>query len=269
MLFIGSGYIRNIHFPFDIDADTAIAVASEMVEELELTDQDVTTIAEMIDLEIRYLIPDWNADKSPPADGHNSEAMDVASPLGKASTASTCSLTLDRLPSGRNYWSDSPKAGRHSPIRPGLSNLSCSVDADTEEGSSIANGVSSVEQQADNRVYHGGNSVEKESSGSAHSHSSHDSERSITSGDLRGTNGEFPLQGKPTKLNDTESQDVDMIAAKLEKLLVKQQEELDDLKRRHKLAVSDLLKELPAEIRHKALNICNLEMEIPDSGNAL
>ncbi|PHT46353.1 putative serine/threonine-protein kinase WNK1, partial [Capsicum baccatum] len=46
-----TGHIRNIHFPFDIEVDTANAVASEMVEELDLTDQDVSAIAAMIDSE--------------------------------------------------------------------------------------------------------------------------------------------------------------------------------------------------------------------------
>ncbi|KAG0617775.1 hypothetical protein M758_4G014100 [Ceratodon purpureus] len=54
------GHIRNIHFPFDIEADTAMSVASEMVAELDLSDQDVTTIAEMIDAEILALVPEWN-----------------------------------------------------------------------------------------------------------------------------------------------------------------------------------------------------------------
>ena len=36
-----------------------------MVEELELTDQDVTTIAGMIDSEIRYHIPSWNFSETP------------------------------------------------------------------------------------------------------------------------------------------------------------------------------------------------------------
>ncbi|EFJ11246.1 hypothetical protein SELMODRAFT_126444, partial [Selaginella moellendorffii] len=53
------GHIRNIHFPFDVEGDTALSVASEMVAELDLSDQDVTTIAEMIDAEILNLVPDW------------------------------------------------------------------------------------------------------------------------------------------------------------------------------------------------------------------
>lgn len=54
-----AGEVRIIQFDFDVDADTAMAVASEMVAELDLSDQDVTTIADMIDAEILALIPDW------------------------------------------------------------------------------------------------------------------------------------------------------------------------------------------------------------------
>jgi len=55
------GRIRNIYFPFDVEGDTAMSVASEMVAELDLADQDVTKIAEMIDEEILALVPDWKA----------------------------------------------------------------------------------------------------------------------------------------------------------------------------------------------------------------
>ena len=37
-----------------------MSVASEMVAELDLSNQDVTTIAEMIDAEILALVPEWN-----------------------------------------------------------------------------------------------------------------------------------------------------------------------------------------------------------------
>jgi WNK lysine deficient protein kinase len=59
-----TGHAQNIHFPFDIEADTSISVATEMVVQLDLTDQDVTAIAEMIDAEIRAHIPDWSFDES-------------------------------------------------------------------------------------------------------------------------------------------------------------------------------------------------------------
>ncbi|CAI9757282.1 unnamed protein product [Fraxinus pennsylvanica] len=53
------GRIRNIYFPFDIETDTALSVATEMVAELDITDQDVTKIADMIDGEIALLVPEW------------------------------------------------------------------------------------------------------------------------------------------------------------------------------------------------------------------
>ncbi|CAM8896705.1 unnamed protein product [Rhodiola kirilowii] len=53
------GRLRNIYFPFDIENDTALSVATEMVAELDLTDQDETNIADMIDGEIASLVPDW------------------------------------------------------------------------------------------------------------------------------------------------------------------------------------------------------------------
>ncbi|CAH9087124.1 unnamed protein product [Cuscuta europaea] len=53
------GRIRNIYFPFDIESDTAISVATEMVAELDITDQDVTKIADKIDGEISKLVPNW------------------------------------------------------------------------------------------------------------------------------------------------------------------------------------------------------------------
>ncbi|KAM7259601.1 hypothetical protein ACFE04_015342 [Oxalis oulophora] len=53
------GRIRNIYFPFDIDNDTASNVATEMISELDLTDENPTKIAELIDDQIANLVPDW------------------------------------------------------------------------------------------------------------------------------------------------------------------------------------------------------------------
>ncbi|CAJ1937879.1 unnamed protein product [Sphenostylis stenocarpa] len=53
------GRARNIHFIFYLDSDTAVSVSSEMVEQLELTDQNVKFIAELIDLLLTNLVADW------------------------------------------------------------------------------------------------------------------------------------------------------------------------------------------------------------------
>ncbi|KAI5384233.1 putative serine/threonine-protein kinase wnk6, variant 3 [Lathyrus oleraceus] len=53
------GQARNIHFIFYLDSDTAVSVSKEMVEQLELADQNVKFIAELIDLLLMRLVPEW------------------------------------------------------------------------------------------------------------------------------------------------------------------------------------------------------------------
>ncbi|GFY93517.1 hypothetical protein Acr_08g0019130 [Actinidia rufa] len=53
------GRVKNIHFLFHLDADTALSVASEMVEQLELADHDVAFISEFIDYLISRILPGW------------------------------------------------------------------------------------------------------------------------------------------------------------------------------------------------------------------
>lgn len=130
ILFIDPGRVQNIHFPFDTESDTPASVAGEMVEELDLTDQDISTIADMIESEIRKNFPEWtpedvsgyNFDEQTPFSGSwSSEMKDGASPLASQSSPLKA-LALERLPSGRKYWSDSPKG--NSPVTPGPSSLS-------------------------------------------------------------------------------------------------------------------------------------------------
>ncbi|KAJ8464996.1 hypothetical protein OPV22_027548 [Ensete ventricosum] len=65
------GPVRNIHFVFYLDSDTALAVAAEMVEQLDLSDYDVVFIADFIDFLIMKLIPGWR----PAADQGSGENM--------------------------------------------------------------------------------------------------------------------------------------------------------------------------------------------------
>ncbi|EOY23931.1 hypothetical protein QUC31_008506 [Theobroma cacao] len=53
------GRARNIHFSFYLDSDTAISIAAEMVEQLDLSNEDVTDIAELIDSMIMKFVPCW------------------------------------------------------------------------------------------------------------------------------------------------------------------------------------------------------------------
>ncbi|KAK7340040.1 hypothetical protein VNO77_20732 [Canavalia gladiata] len=53
------GHTRHVFFPFDTIKDTAIEVAMEMVEELEISHLEPLEIAAMIDHEISTLVPSW------------------------------------------------------------------------------------------------------------------------------------------------------------------------------------------------------------------
>lgn len=63
-----AGSVRNIHFIFYLETDTAPLVAAEMVEQLQLPDNDVAFIADFIDYLIMKIFPSWN----PSSGGHSS-----------------------------------------------------------------------------------------------------------------------------------------------------------------------------------------------------
>lgn len=58
-IFFHIGKSRNIHFAFYLDSDTSMAIALEMVEQLELSNEDATIIAKLIDELIAKFVPSW------------------------------------------------------------------------------------------------------------------------------------------------------------------------------------------------------------------
>lgn len=88
------GHVRNIHFPFDVEGDTALTVATEMVAELDILDYEVTGIADMIDGEVSSLVPKWK--RGPGIE----EALENSSTIlchNCASTVSSCGSLFDYL----------------------------------------------------------------------------------------------------------------------------------------------------------------------------
>lgn len=220
-----------------------------MVQELDLTDQDVSTIAELIDSEIQSHIPDWT-----PTDisGDNidgdvstsnspvSDSKEDASPLVNEFS----SLALERLPSGRKYWSDSPKAGNgNSPVKKGISNLHSQEDSvDTRDTDEDEKSPGSQEQSPRNQDDPNG----AENSGTLNG------DNLDASIDLHNRNGAHLF----------ETEEVKVIVEKLENLLAQQRKELDELKRKHELEISDVLQELPPAFCQKVLD--NYKLKIPD-----
>lgn len=277
---MGPGHYRNIHFPFDIEADTAVAVASEMVEELDLSDQDVSTIAEMIDAEIRSHISDWASSELPEdsftgevvsSDSIASEAKEDGSPFLNESTLSAGNLALERFPSGRKYWSDSPKAfGGSSPAKSSPSHLSFQVDSVAAGSSSTGDNENPPDshENTENQCFDASHEESEDEHVSDDDNNSEEKEASLPVdlhlGDNSGAAADLHSSNRGHSLEDNylESEDVEIIAEKLETLLTKQQDELNELKRKHELAISDLLTRLSPEIRQKVLNMC--KEKIPD-----
>ncbi|TYI67101.1 hypothetical protein E1A91_D09G275200v1 [Gossypium mustelinum] len=278
-----TGQVRNIHFPFDIEADTAIAVASEMVEELDLTDQDVLTIATMIESKIQSHIPDWISRESASNSTGEIAYSDISESKGDGSlmahepTSSPGRLSLERLPSGRRYWSDSPiAAGGFSLSRFGFSNVRSPENwaehyeqsHDCYEGGANINRGTSLDRVANEVTHHSGRG---DDDGLGKDENRPADMQSSVSGknNLHDNNGTHSSKENCKQLKDTESE-VKVITENLESLLVKQQLELDELKNKHQLTISDLLSELPLEILEKVLATCKLKIpkyDIQDATN--
>lgn len=113
--------VRNIYFPFDIQMDTALSVATEMVTELEITDQDVSEIADMIDGEIASLEPKWKPRtgiKEAPHSVNSNSCQKCASKFNHASN-----IPVKFMPNGLGddnlevfYCSCSTKHGRFEEV---------------------------------------------------------------------------------------------------------------------------------------------------------
>ncbi|KAF5743724.1 serine/threonine-protein kinase WNK3 isoform X1 [Tripterygium wilfordii] len=275
-----TGHIRNIHFPFDIEADTALAVASEMVEELDLTDQDVSTIAYMIDSEIRSHVPDWEpaelsqyspGGESETPDSLASEMRDDCCLLRNDSAHSFSGLALEILPSGKKYWSDSPKGnGRNSPSKHGPSNLSPKVGRFSKhpmlspcshDDQDHSNDATSLDHQDCETISCNYDNNEGCDDGSVHADLMIGYRNSAIVGQ-DGESGASPVGENCELQRDIISEEVKVVAEKLEDLLVKQRKELDELKQKHKLAITDLLNEVSPDICKEVLSICKLK--IPD-----
>ncbi|RZR86471.1 hypothetical protein BHM03_00013674 [Ensete ventricosum] len=273
---------------------TSVSVATEMVAELDLTDQDVTTIAAMIDAEIQAYVPEWMSGEAfeyhsnyvtvSDCHSHDSEAEDEVSALPNELDNPAGSLTLERLPSGRKYWSDSPRAASvDSPSSLAHSNACSELDLHGSEDISLevydekgdsfkkdgqrksrSTDHASPKQQrhspgsgdgGDNNLEIGSllisynmrnpsftNSLNQDLDGSPSCAGFQLCNRGVQSG---------LLEGNDKHINETflanKSEDMQFIVKKLERLLTEQQKELDDLQKKHKVAIAEILKKLPPE----------------------
>uniref|UniRef100_A0A0E0KXL3 non-specific serine/threonine protein kinase n=1 Tax=Oryza punctata TaxID=4537 RepID=A0A0E0KXL3_ORYPU len=234
-----TGHAQNIHFPFDIEADTSISVATEMVVQLDLTDQDVTAIAEMIDAEIRAHIPDWaleetvenQGDERAHSETDSSEADDETSELRNEPNATHNGFVQEHLPSGHKYWSDSPRRNTemsHSAVEPHI-------------GDNMPNGILK-KNDTDDTVSNLGTSVDLPNPSM-----------------IDRKSGVASVSTSPQSFDD-EHIEADA-TERLVNLLAQQQEELNVLRRKHKADIEVILKGVPEEHREETLTRCRLKAD--------
>ncbi|KAL0356260.1 UNVERIFIED_CONTAM: putative serine/threonine-protein kinase WNK3 [Sesamum radiatum] len=180
-----------------------------------------------------------------------SVAQDDTSP--GATNSSKSGPVLERLPSGRKYWSNSSRASSgSSPLRPGPSNLLLgesvnSGDSWFEENFQSPGSQTNVKspcdasplRNADYDADHDGCRKQEPDSVPHDSHFGGVDRGADTSGD-----GPLPME-ENTVLSEMDSNGITSIFEKLEHVLDEQLRELDELKKKHELAILDLLKELP------------------------
>lgn len=244
-----------------------MAVATEMVQELDLTDQDVSAIAAMIDSEILSHVPDWAPAASDASGIHCGEAVvssEISSKIkDNGSPVTTKPTTFDtfmfeRTSSGRKYWSNSVKAiGGNAPSLHGPSNLS--YDRDVAEGGHSGESPQSPLRHFDN----GGNLTIKDDSvdteKSRRGDLGSDGVGQESKDELCAGRGELLPGDNSRSSANVGSENVHRIIKKLEHLLLEQEKELEELRRKHSEAILELLEGLPQDAREVVLTLCKLQ----------
>jgi WNK lysine deficient protein kinase len=261
--FQSAGHAQNIHFPFDIEADTSISVATEMVVQLDLTDQDVTAIAEMIDAEIRAHIPDWAIEESVDIQGdeaadseiNSSDSDEGTSELRDEPDAAHKGFVQEQLPSGRKYWSDSPRRDNEISLQGENPQASGSVSSGIVIKNDVDDIIDSVKHKENQFLASPVHSVDGVYEGISSSVG-----LSLPSAVDRISGG--ASVGSSPHSSDVVRRYISAdVTERLEKLLLEQREELNALQRKHDVDIQDILKSVPAEDREETLIRCRLKVD--------
>lgn len=264
-----------------------------MVQELDLTDQDISAIAEMIESEIRSCFPDWELTdhevNEVDFDSTSDSRYESPSPSTNKSGASPGSLSLEHLPSGRKYWSDAPKSGG-SPLDPILSD---GEDQGSTHGDPTEKTEEFLHNDVDNKnvdviVHTLGNITIEKKKEENELKNQHDPTRKTEEflqddednenvdvianklGNImieeKKEDDELKKQHDPTGKteellqDDEDNENVDFIVEKLGNIMIEQKKEEDELKKQHELIVNEILMKLPPETRQEVVRACKSEI---------
>ncbi|KAK1271498.1 hypothetical protein QJS04_geneDACA004297 [Acorus gramineus] len=269
-----------------------------MVAELDFTDQDVTDIAAMIDSEIQIYIPEWlpggdfeeNRKGNVAVDNTDTVTQAELSALQSGSDNASGNLVLDRLSSGRMYWSDLPKdfSGEFSP-KLSLADMPSELDPNASVddfddvcrqvhhsvncrsgGDTYSNGISSCNDPHEldstshsgeiNTVIH--SDLPNAFTGDADDHKDEDvslcnnmqlgNSQNEPTVEFQPADGTCALQSYKMLLEDGQEDERNIIE-RLNNILCKQHKELDELKAEHGLEITEFLKGVPHHLRQKNL----------------
>ncbi|KAF3615108.1 hypothetical protein FXO38_35306 [Capsicum annuum] len=93
-----SGRVRNIHFNSYLYTETALLVAAEMVEHLELDDHDVDFVADFIDYLIMKILPSWKTSDYFSSGGRSQREVAIENYLTLSPITTTSNARQDDIP---------------------------------------------------------------------------------------------------------------------------------------------------------------------------
>ncbi|XP_006657511.2 probable serine/threonine-protein kinase WNK3 isoform X1 [Oryza brachyantha] len=150
----GTGRGRIICFRFDTEADTAMSVAAEMVAELDITDHEVTRIAELIDGKVAALVPGWRPatdddDDVVTVDGDDPDAPGAAAACCKncrpSSSSSSCGSLVEFMSSSAAAAAERGGCRRCAELHGRFEEITFQADDEEDEQHLQGSGCSSSE----------------------------------------------------------------------------------------------------------------------------
>uniref|UniRef100_A0A0D9WWA2 non-specific serine/threonine protein kinase n=1 Tax=Leersia perrieri TaxID=77586 RepID=A0A0D9WWA2_9ORYZ len=168
-----TGRGRIICFRFDTEADTAMSVAAEMVAELDITDHEVTRIAELIDGKVVALVPGWRPGPATDGDDGDGDGDDQddgdgccgnCRPANSSSSSSSCGSLVDFMKSSSAAAATAERHGcrRCAELHGRFEEITFEADDEEEEQHLQGSGCSSCDTGGSSSSRIGEKAMEKE-----------------------------------------------------------------------------------------------------------
>ncbi|KAL0287253.1 UNVERIFIED_CONTAM: Serine/threonine-protein kinase WNK8, partial [Sesamum radiatum] len=228
-----SGRVRNVHFIFYLYADTALSIAAEMVDQLDLCKDDVAFIAELINSLISQFMPCW---------GMSSGSMSGSKRLLEGSAT----LYNEQVASNRNHCSHSIH-GKESGERGVYAEFTGSKNTSTAESVEALSfhtdaSTSDATHKKDSQLAH--HSIEKFKTSNGHYPISESVKNSLTSyaGSWITASTNMSLSISSLSLTDKENELCEDLKVELDAIDLQYQQRCRELLKMRELAIENAKK---------------------------